>query len=730
MHNIKYFIHIILKCVIMLTLSVCMGCKEDNSIQSKDPVIENRSLKPSKTNINFDAKHNTQQLEIISESVDWNLRNNASWLAISPSTGNKTTNVSISAQEHFSADSSRMAILTLESTTPDYEYERALYVSQNAATPYLTIETNEYAFPGKACNKVFNVNSNSKWSVVSNCEWIIANKLSEGSLKVDIMENPSNDFRKSNIILKNKSGEQTIQITQFASSVYLSQTSIKTEKQPSLFTLEINSDLNWNAVSSADWILLRPADGKAGISNFEIATTENNTTSERTGYVYIYTGNNQKAQIEITQKGLYIKASQANISLSSGAETKEISIESNTDWKIIAAPNWVTVSTNEGSGNQKIEITTTENNSTMERNGCIKIGHNHLDLSCSIDISQKAKTFKTDATVLEFGVKESTQTINIISELPWTSNILDEWITTDITYADSSRSVNVTVSETPSYDERIGSIVYSVVDKEITVNIHQLAKYFTITDKAFNFSSKGGKTNLTFSSNESWKINVKDGADWITLSQKEGEGDGNITINVTDNFSSKKRQGVILINTSAKQIIEIIINQEGRYLRTNTESLFYFSAGGESYISIDTDGKYKISTDSEWITTQKLSDSQAKIKVSKNNEATIRTGYITIQLADIINDEYEIVIPVKQTYEGGIYIDKAFKEEISWDVTSGDSFNISIKSYSTEYNWNSIKKDTITIFRSEHGADDCYDKVNKNVITINKNDYDEDNDWN
>lgn len=705
-----------------------IGCNDEfEKNQSRYPLLSHYYLSPTKVDFSFNSEAQTIKTEITSEGVDWALHNNASWVTISPTSGKETTQVSITTDQHFSGDTARMSILTLESTTPEWQYSRALAVSQSAATPFLIPEIKDCSFSGTANTMEIGISSNSVWTATCNSDWMKAHKMSESLLNISVDDNPTNDYRTETIILSNKSGKHTINITQYPANVSASQTTIQTEKDAALFTLMIDSEIDWNATSSVDWIQLSPSEGEAGISELEISLTENNTINERQGYVYIYTGNHQKVQIKIIQRGLFLNIEETSLSFTSDSETQEILIQSNTEWIISDYPDWLSLSETEGEGSQPITATPSVNNSTMSRSGKIMIKHREVALSHSIHITQSGKIFNIEQTTLQFGVKASTQPIKIISELPWQSIISADWISTDLTSGDGDATVQVSVTETQSYDERFGTIEYSVVDKDITVNVHQLAKYFTITNKAFNFSSKGGTAKLSFSSNESWKIQKEDSIDWVSLSDTIGEGNGNITITVADNPSVKERQGSLLINTSVGQAIKINLKQAARYLRADVKSLSYFAKGGTDAITISSDGEYKIETSADWIDIKMINDSRWNVSIPYNETAIIREGTITIQLTDLEEGELVVTIPVKQTYEGGIYIDRAFEEEINWDVTNENGFAISIKSYNMDSTWDSKEKDSIVIMKSEYTPDGKYDSEDKDTTDVNKSDFSGDN---
>ncbi len=691
----------LIRSIIFVAPVFFMGC--DDAFEKNHSYIPSHYyLSPSKVELCFNSEAQTLKTEITSKGVEWALHDNATWLTIIPTSGKETTQVSFSTEQHLSGDTARISLITLESTSPKWQYSRTLVASQSAATPYLIPHTKDCSLSGKANTTDIEISSNSKWTVTYHNDWLKAEKISERFLSIFVDENPTNDYRTETIILSNKSGNRTINITQYPSNVSASQTTIQSEKDATLYTLMIESDIDWNATSSEDWIQVSPSEGESGISELEIFITENNTINERQGYVYIYTEEHQKVQIKIIQKGLFLNTEETSLSFTSDSDAQQISIQSNTKWIISDAPEWISLSETAGEGMQTITATSSVNNSTTSRSGQITIKHREVDLSHSIHITQSGKSFNIEQTTLQFGVKASTQPIKIISELPWKSITSAEWISTDLTNGDGDTTVLVSVTETQSYDERFGTIEYSVVDKDITVNVHQLAKYFTITNKALNFSSKGGTAKLSFSSNESWKIQQEDCSDWVSLSDTMGEGNGNITISVADNPSVKERQGSLIINTSVGQSIKIHIKQAARYLKTDIKSLSYFAKGGTDVITIDTDGEYDIASSVDWIAIKKTGEFCWNITIPHNEIALIREGVLSIQLTDLKDGELIVTIPVKQTYEGDIFLDRAFEKDINWNVTNDKGLIINIKSYSTDNTWDSKNKDTIDINKSDY----------------------------
>ena len=165
-NSIRYYISKLFRCIPLVALVVCVSCNDEyNSSNAYTPLLSIHYLKPSNCNFSFESNKSSEILHLTCEGAEWEIINNAKWLNISPSSGNTTTDVTISAELHLSGDTSRVSILSLESTTPEWEYSRVLTVSQSAATPFLIPEVKDCSFSGAASTMDIGISSNSVWIV-------------------------------------------------------------------------------------------------------------------------------------------------------------------------------------------------------------------------------------------------------------------------------------------------------------------------------------------------------------------------------------------------------------------------------------------------------------------------------------------------------------------------------------------------------------------------------------
>lgn len=647
-------------------------------------------LSSSTSLLQFSDSASTQSFSITCDGeTTWELQNSAPWISISPLEGNRSSEVHISVQANYSGDTSRVAFVTLKSTSEDWNYSRRISISQSAAIPYLITE-DEVLFSCIKESKALTINSNCKWTASLQSDWISITQIADNNILLTVADNFSDKYRMADLIIKTTNEEKVVTLTQSPANISASQTSIHIDNKARSFLLQIESEIGWHLLTSDSWIQATPSNGNEGLTELEIFVTANKTIKQRNGYLTIFTDDYKRVQIEIIQDAVFLQLSETLVKIPSAITTIPIVINSNDVWSITEHPDWIKPSLINGHESQLVNFHVSENISTINRTGLIKIQGHLLDLTQTLCIQQDGKAFSLSQGSLSFGVEEESQIINVISELPWTSVSSHDWIITDVNMSNSSTPVTITVAETQEEKERYGSIDYNVIDKTLSLNIHQLGKYFEISNDALSFNSKGGTSNIYISSNENWEILNPHDIDWISYSDYKGSGDAAVSITVTDNPTPQERSETVRIKTSRGQHILLDIKQEGRYLRSDVASMEFYADGGRSIITISTDGEYSLTCLDSWITTSQSSKNIWEIIIAANTEAIIRTSSIHIELTDLIDGEMHIDIPITQTYEGGVFLeDFHSKKEINWDVINDDGFTITIKSYSNDIEWNS-----------------------------------------
>lgn len=738
----------------MLVVPLLVGC--DDKYESSEGYSLSTSLRYLRvptTSFEYESP-SAHQVDFVVEAMEtqWGFSNGNDWISLYPKTGKTTTTVTMNIQENPSGDESRIGLFELRSLETDWMYSKTLTVSQMASTPNLEIEEDYVYLGGDGEEKEVSITSNCNWTA-SSSYWIDVRKDATGSkLYISASPNAGKYSRSGTVTIKYADKSKYINVYQYPSTITASDASLSFENSASEIALSLTAEADWTSSVSNSWISVNPSRGNVGTYEVKISVAPNTTVSDRKGYVSFLTSGNKKAQIEIKQRGLYLETDINVLEFStSREETLPLKVISNTSWKVESYPVWLSLSVLSGAGNATIDVTTNDNPIVDSRSGSIVITQEGLDLSCEIAVMQVGKAFELSAPYMEFPHNASSQTLKLRSELPWTSFVAGEWISTNPQSGTTDADVTVSVLENNSYDEREGNVTYMVDGKSMVLSVHQQPKYFTIDDNLFHFSSTGGKVKISFSTNEKWTATIENEQDWLSLSQISGEGDGNIRLSVFDNPSVNSRSAVVIINTGTGRSYQFLISQSARFLKVDTQSLGFFAYGGSQNIIVNTDGIYKITASDSWITIDDSITGLMNVTVSMNQEEEARRGTVSIELTDLTEGGLSIVIPVIQLGQGASFIKEEYPIDKDWNISEKHGFELSITGFTTDKDWSSSSTSTVNLIKTgyreetdwnpssdktgEFSKDGYEDETNwenssEQSATVGKSNYEDDKDWN
>lgn len=668
------------------------GCSDSNIPDSYHASLSGHSLNSSKNQLSFDSNGGVENITVYANNVAWRFSGLPLWLSVSPNSGSSTTSVAFTASENLSADTARTAMFYLESADATWSFRTMLSATQQAATTYITPAVKNLSFKGNGGSQTVNVLSNVSWEPSSSASWAKAEVSTDGkALTVSVDENPSDASRTAIITLSSANGvSSSVNVAQEPAGVTGSTETLDFDKDGGTKTITITAEAAWGIKTSDSWISVTPSSGSAGSHMLSINVLENNSTLERTGYVYVNIGSSSKLQIPVVQKGLYIEVKPTSLSFSADAESKQLEISSNTDWSITSLPDWLTASSQSGKNSQSITLKSQVNTSASSRSGKIKIEKQGLSLSAVVDVLQEGMNLSVDNNSLQFDANASTQNIVINTLAGWTTSCSEGWITLSQTSGTGKTTLSISVEENKGDNTRTGNVRIIAGELSQTITITQQGKYFNISEFDKTFTSKGGTLQISFSTNDNWTASVSDNASWLTLSSTGGSGDAVINVTAGDNASMKSRECIVTITPSNGQGGKVGVKQAGRYLTIDTGSLTFGSMGGTSEpVTISTDGTYSISVTDSWMTIKEVSSSSFCVEVSENEEKT-RRGRVWIKMNDLANGE---------TYETSIYV-----EQEGNDINGHEYVDLGLSVCWSSYNIGSSSKSGIGNYYSWYDA--------------------------
>ena len=154
----------------------------------------------------------------ITSNDGWYVSKEASWLTVSPSTGNNNRTVTVTADRN-TATSSRNATITVRSNVSGVSAQN-ISVTQAEATTTLSVSPNSLSFTSSAASQTFTVTSNNGWYVSKEASWLSVSPSTGNNnrtVTVNVDRNTSTSSRNATITVRsNVSGvsTQNISVTQ------------------------------------------------------------------------------------------------------------------------------------------------------------------------------------------------------------------------------------------------------------------------------------------------------------------------------------------------------------------------------------------------------------------------------------------------------------------------------------------------------------------------------------
>ena len=246
-------------------------------------------------------------------------------------------------------------------------------------------------------------------------------------------------------------------------------------------------------------------------------------------------------------------------------------LKSNTTWKIISYPSWVTVSPLSGSGNTNVIVRVKENIGT-QRTGVITISGTGLSKNVTINVLQSASTTPTSTLSVDylkiFSYIAGDQDYFVLkSNTTWKIVTYPDWVTISPLSGTGNANVYVTVKENVGI-QRTGviSIAATGINTPASLNVVQLAGVAAPYPRTLNINvlkvfSKGIDTDtLKITTNTDWIINGI--PNWLSFSSNSGTNDHYIIVKSQANNSIKRTVTLSIIATGISPDITFKVEQE------------------------------------------------------------------------------------------------------------------------------------------------------------------------
>jgi len=245
----------------------------------------------------------------IMSNASWSINDNASWLSVDPITGSGNGSINVSATNANTSLDPRNAFVFISAEGVD---DTSIYVVQEGASPYLTVETNAIILTHESGSlELFNLNSNVEWQIECSDGWLEVNPMSGNNSQeisvIALTENTSAENRYSTITVSAAGvANQIISVTQqgFSPALSLNTNAISLENSVgSTTSFEIFSNISWSITSEIDWISISQYEGNSNEIIAVTALSINDDDQARSGTVSISGEGVSTKHLTIIQEG-------------------------------------------------------------------------------------------------------------------------------------------------------------------------------------------------------------------------------------------------------------------------------------------------------------------------------------------------------------------------------------------------------------------------------------------
>ena len=360
---------------------------------------------------------------------------------------------------------------------------------------------------------------------------------------------------------------------------------------------------------------------------------------------------------EITPSEVYLNVYYDDIVFPSDGGEDSFEIESNGDWIINSAADWLTIEPSEGKGSCSITLTAAASDLYDDRNTVITVyaGENVKTFTVTQKYAEALLVTKNKFDIPQEGGEF---TVEVQSNISY-DIVIDEDCQSWISEVPQSKALNTythtfSVESNQDTSKREGSIeIIGGNGKTETVNIYQAQKDELVLSKSEEtVPAKGGEVRVQLRSNVDYEVIVPEDVDWVEQLQSDKADE--LVFNVKPNSETNTREADITIKDKNSELSQIftIIQTYGNIVID--ESYYEVPASGDTLdIVFTSDVEYEImigEEDASWITYEETDSEDSyqhnlRIFVGPNTVNEIRTAEIDIKDK---NSDIKATITVKQ----------------------------------------------------------------------------------
>ena len=434
--------------------------------------------------------------------------------------------------------------------------------------------------------------------------------------------------------------------------------------------LTFTSNVAWTvSVSGSTWLSVTPTSGEAGTNTLTVKADENTTYDDRNAVITLTAGDSIR-RVFVNQKqldALTLTSDRFEVPVE-GGEVK-IEVKSNINFEAVIPTeyqSWIhKPATTRGLTTSTLVYKIDKSEEYDKREGKIIIKGNGKEETVSI--YQTGEGILT-LTQNEFNINSTEQEIDIeiSSNFDYTVDMPDVYWISEITAQTrgiSTHTLRLAISENQDYDGRSAKIkIYdknSDLSEEVTINQAEGGAILILTQHEYELSSSAQEIDIEISSNFDYTVDMPD-VDWIkeATSKTRGISTHTLKLAISENKGYDSRSAKIKIydkNSDASEEVTINQNQKDALIIDKKE-YSYDEKGGSIEVDVNSNIKYSISVDCDWITEKQTATTRGLEKtthtfiISEMTGNSERVGNITFSNEETGISENVVVTQTRALY--------------------------------------------------------------------------------
>ncbi|MDR1825572.1 MAG: hypothetical protein LBR27_09670 [Bifidobacteriaceae bacterium] len=527
--------------------------------------------------------------------------------------------------------------------TPVAEGLAAESAFEAPAIPTLSLSSYSWTAPaeGEGISDPVTVSTNQdSWQITSSPPWVntSSGEGGDGSGFTISVGGPNNTgfYRTGPIVIQAGSITRVLVVSQAAITLTLSPgtTYIAPVAGGSRASTVTTNAHSWSAEADADWVTVSPTSGATG--DRLTVTAEPNSGAARSATVSVtaagYTKTFRVTQIQVT---FAVSPTYWEAPLEGGGASPHVTVTTPYDtWQITRYPDWVMLSSLDGSSGSGFTVSATSTNpGPLRRSGAIVIQSGGRTLTYWV--YQAAVTLSVSPAAWVAPVAGGTREVTVTTNYSdWSAAADADWLTISPTSGSSGGKFTIT-AQPNSGAARSATVTVTAANATRTLRVTQAAVVFAVSPATWEAPLEGGgaSPHVTVTTPYGdWQIIKK--PSWVMTSADSGTSGSGFTVNaLSANPNPVRRTDTIIIRSGVATRL-FVVTQPAVTLTLNPAVLWVAPvAGSTRTVTVTTNAaSWSVESDAAWLTVSPSSGSTGEqfTMTAQANTGAARSATVSV----------------------------------------------------------------------------------------------------